>query len=246
VTERRAGGRLWGVGVGPGDPELVTVKAHRLIQSSGAVAFFAAAGRPSNARAAAASHLRPGQRELALRYPVTTELAAGARYERLLTGFYDEAADRIAVVLDEGIDVAVLCEGDPLFYGSYMYLHNRLASRYRSEVVPGVPSIVAGAAVLGAPLVCRNETLSVLSGVLPGEELKRRLVAAEAAVVMKLGRNLQKVRSCVEAAGLLERAWYVERATMPEQRILPLVEADPACAPYFSIVVIPSAEAPTR
>ncbi|MHB1582232.1 MAG: precorrin-2 C(20)-methyltransferase [Acidimicrobiales bacterium] len=246
MTRRRASGRLWGVGVGPGDPELVTVKAHRIIGDSGAVAFFAAAGRPSNARAAAASHLRPGQRELALSYPVTTELAAGARYELVLTGFYDEAADRIAAVLDEGIDVAVLCEGDPLFYGSYMYLHNRLAGRYRSEVVPGVPSILAGAAVLGAPLVCRNEMLCVLSGVLPGEELQRRLAAAEAAVVMKLGRNLQKVRDCVEAAGLLERAWYVERATMPEQRILPLAEADPSLAPYFSIVVIPSAEAPTR
>ncbi|MDA8357294.1 MAG: precorrin-2 C(20)-methyltransferase [Actinomycetota bacterium] len=246
MTGRRAAGRLWGVGVGPGDPELVTLKAHRLIQESGAVAWFAATGRPSNARAAAASHVRPGQREMALYYPVTTELAAGARYERLLTGFYDEAADRITAVLDEGIDVAVLCEGDPLFYGSYMYLHNRLAGRYRSEVVPGVPSILAGAAVLGAPLVCRNETLSVLSGVLPGEELQRRLAAAEAAVVMKLGRNLGKVRSCVAAAGLLERAWYVERATMPEQRILPLAEADPARAPYFSIVVIPSAKAPTR
>lgn len=246
MTGERAVGGLWGVGVGPGDPELVTLKAHRLIQSSGVVAWFAATGRPSNARAAAASHLRPGQRELALYYPVTTELAAGARYERLLAGFYDDAADRIAAVLDEGVDVAVLCEGDPLFYGSYMYLHNRLAGRYRSEVVPGVPSILAGAAVLGTPLVCRNETLSVLSGVLPGEELERRLATVEAAVVMKLGRNLGKVRDCVQAAGLLERAWYVERATMAEQRILPLAAADPACAPYFSIVVIPSAEAATR
>lgn len=246
MTGSLAAGRLWGVGVGPGDPELLTLKAYRLIQESGAVAFFAAAGRPSNARAAAATHLRPGQRELALHYPVTTELAAGARYERLMTGFYDEAADRIAAILEEGIDVAVLCEGDPLFYGSYMYLHNRLGGRYRSEVVPGVPSMLAGAAVLGAPLVCRNEMLSVLSGVLPSEELNRRLVKAEAAVVMKLGRNLEKVRACVEAAGLLDRAWYVERATMPEQRILPLAEADPDRAPYFSIVVIPSAWAPTR
>jgi len=246
MTDARACGRLWGIGVGPGDPELVTVKAHRLIQGSGAVAWFAAIGRPSNARATVASALRQGQRELALYYPVTTEVAAGGSYERLLSGFYDEAADRIAAVLDEGVDVAVLCEGDPFFYGSYMYLHNRLASRYRSEVVPGVPSILAGAAVLGSPLVCRNEVLAVLSGVSPGEELTRRLSEADAAVVMKLGRNLEKVRASVEAAGLLNRAWYVERATMPEQRILPLANADAARAPYFSIVIIPSAEAPTR
>jgi precorrin-2/cobalt-factor-2 C20-methyltransferase len=239
-------GRLWGVGVGPGDPELITLKAHRLIQEAGTVAWFAATGRSSNARTAAAVHLRPGEPELALYYPVTTELPAGAEYEELLTGFYDDAAQRVAAVLDRGEDVVVLCEGDPFFYGSYMYLHNRLSARYPSEVVPGVTSILAGAAEIGTPLVCRNEMLSVLSGVLAEEELKRRLVEAEAAVVMKLGRNLAKVRCCVEAAGLLDRAWYVERATMPGQVILPLAEADPGRAPYFSLVVIPSAAAPVR
>ncbi len=239
-------GRLWGIGVGPGDPELLTVKAHRLIEQAGTVAWFAARGRPSNARAAAARHIRPRQPELPLYYPVTTELPAGAEYEELLAGFYDEAAERIATVLDGGEDVAVLCEGDPFFYGSYMYLHNRLAGRYESEVVPGVTSLLAGAAVLGVPLVCRNETLSVLSGVLSRDELERHLVDVEAAVVMKLGRNLAKVRASVAAAGLLDRAWYVELATLPAQRVLPLAEADSSGAPYFSMVIIPSAEASTR
>jgi precorrin-2/cobalt-factor-2 C20-methyltransferase len=239
-------GRLWGIGVGPGDPELITLKAHRLLQEADIVAWFAAAGRSSNAREAAAVHLRPDQQEFALVYPVTTELPAGAEYEDLLTAFYDEAAERIASALDAGNDVAVLCEGDPLFYGSYMYLHNRLADRYRNEVIPGVTSILAGSAVLGAPLVCRNEMLSILSGVLPADELCHRLAQADAVVVMKLGRNLAKVRDCIESAGLLDRAWYVERATMPAQKILPLAEADTAGAPYFSMVVIPSASAPVR
>ncbi|HLI43991.1 MAG TPA: precorrin-2 C(20)-methyltransferase [Acidimicrobiales bacterium] len=246
MTGARAPGRLFGVGVGPGDPELVTVKARRVIRQAQAVAFFAAPGRPSNARAAAAGHLRPGQRELPLCYPVTTELAAGARYERLLSAFYDEAAGEVAALLDEGADVAVLCEGDPFFYGSYMYLHTRLSERYPSEVVPGVPSILAGAAVLGAPLVSRDETLSVLSGVLPAAELERRLAGADAAVVVKVGRNLAKVRSCVEAAGLLDRAFYVERATLEGQRVAPLAGAGATEAPYFSMVVIPSAGAPRR
>jgi precorrin-2/cobalt-factor-2 C20-methyltransferase len=239
-------GRVWGIGVGPGDPELITLKAYRLLQEADTVAWFAASGRASNARSAASVHLRPEQKELALVYPVTTELPAGAEYEDLLTAFYDDAAAQIATVLDAGEDVAVLCEGDPFFYGSYMYLHNRLAERYRSEVIPGVTSILAAAAVIGAPLVCRNEMLSVLSGVLPEEELYRRLAEADAAVVMKLGRNLGKVRACVDKAGLLDRAWYVERATMPAQKILPLAEVDPLRAPYFSVVVIPSATAPVR
>ena len=140
----------------------------------------------------------------------------------------------------------MLCEGDPLFYGSYMYLHNRLGCRYRSEVVPGVVSIVAGAAAIGAPLVCLDESLTILSGTMPAGELEARLRQSEAAVVMKLGRHLAKVRGAVDRAGLLDRAHYVERVTMSEQRLLRLADVDEATAPYFSMVVIPSATAPQR
>jgi precorrin-2/cobalt-factor-2 C20-methyltransferase len=235
------------VGVGPGDPELLTLKAYRVLQEVDVVAWFAASGRTSNARRSAAVHLRTDQEELALIYPVTTEtLPADISYDDLLTTFYDESARRLGEVLDAGRDVAVLCEGDPLFYGSYMYLHNRLADRYGHQVVPGVPAMLAGAAVLGTPLVCRNEMLSVLSGVLPADELHRRLLAAEAVVIMKLGRNLAKVRDCVSRAGLLDRAWYVERATMEAELVVPLAEADATKAPYFSLVVIPSAVASGR
>ena len=239
-------GHLWGIGVGPGDPELITLKGHRLIGEAGTVAWFAAVGKTSNARSVVAGYITAEQRELPLIYPVTTELPAGVEYERLLTGFYDQAAGRIAEALDGGDDVAVLCEGDPLLYGSYMYLHNRLAGRFPHEIVPGVSSILAGPAALGAPLVCRNESLSILSGVLPEADLYRRLADADAAVIMKLGRHLAKVMACVDKAGLMGRAWYVERVSMPAQRIMPLVDADPARAPYFSAVVIPSEAAPGR
>jgi precorrin-2/cobalt-factor-2 C20-methyltransferase len=178
---------------------------------------------------------------------VTTEaLAPGASYEDLMRDFYDESAEAIADVLQSGRDVAVLCEGDPFFHGSFMYLYNRLGDRYVTEVVPGVTSVQAGSAVLGTPLICQDETLSVLSGTLPTGELQRRLEAADATVVMKLGRNLERVRTAVERAGLLDRAWYVERATMEGERTLPLKEVDPAGAPYFSLVVIPSSTASTR
>lgn len=240
-------GTLYGIGVGPGDPELMTLKAHRLLQACPVVAHFAARGRPGNALAVVTPHLRPDQRELRLEYPVTTEaVPEGLSYETLLVDFYDTSAKQVAELLDDGLDVALVCEGDPFFYGSYMYMHNRLAGEYATEVVPAVPSIAAGAAVLGTPLVCRDEVLCVLSGVLPEDELAARLATAGAAVVMKLGRNLPKVRAAVERAGLLDHAHYVERATMASQRVLPLADVDPATAPYFSMVVIPSRTAPTR
>jgi precorrin-2/cobalt-factor-2 C20-methyltransferase len=244
VTAR---GSLYGIGVGPGDPELMTLKAVRLLRSCPVVVHFAAAGREGNARRIVDTHLDGRHREVRLEYPVTTgALPDGVSYETLLTDFYDTSAKRIAELLDDGLDVAVLCEGDPLFYGSFMYLHTRLAGRYPGEVVPGVPSITAAAAVLGAPLACRDEVLCVLSGVLPGHEIEARLRAAGAAVVMKLGRNLPKVRAAVERAGLMPHAHYVERATMDSERVMPLADVDPASAPYFSMVVIPSRTAPAR
>ena len=240
-------GRLFGVGVGPGDPDLVTVKALRILAGCDVIAHFAAVGRESNARRIVADRLSPDRAELRLEYPVTTEaLPHGVSYETLLIDFYDGSAKRIAELLDDGVDVAVLCEGDPFFYGSYMYLHNRLGERYDAEVVPGVPAMLAGAAAIGTPLVGLNETMVVLSGVMSEDDLAARLATAGAAVVMKLGRNLAKVRSAVERAGMLQRAIYVERVTMESERIMPLVEADPFTAPYFSMVVVPSANASRR
>ena len=239
-------GRCYGVGVGPGDPELLTVKALRLLESCPAVAYFCAARRQSNARRVVQHHLRPEHTELKLVYPVTTEAVAPSTYETLLADFYDQSAKRVAEVLDEGVDVAVLCEGDPFFYGSYMYLHHRLDGRYPSEVVPGVSSALAGAAVLGRPLASRNDRFAVLSGVLPAPELAAGLAAADSAVILKVGRNLDTVRDAVRRAGLLDRASYLEWATLPNQRVVPLADVDAADAPYFSMVVIPSVAATRR
>lgn len=239
-------GRLFGVGVGPGDPELLTLKAARVLDEVTVIAYFAARGRPSNARRIVETHLH-GHEELRLEYPVTTEaLPPTVSYETLLIDCYDQSAKRIAERLDTGLDVAVVCEGDPFFYGSYMYLHTRLAERYPTEVIPGVPSPMAGAAAIGSPLACRDEMLCILSGVLPVDDLTERLGRADAAVVMKVGRNLAKVRDAVTRAGLLDRATYIERATMADERSCPLADADASTAPYFSMVVIPSRAVPLR
>ncbi|MGH8780290.1 precorrin-2 C(20)-methyltransferase [Paraburkholderia sp.] len=242
----RATGRLFGIGVGPGDPELLTLKAVRLLRAAPVVAYFVAKGKKGNAFGIVEAHLDDAQVPqeprvlLPLVYPVTTEaLEPPLSYEAIIADFYDTAAAIIAAHLDAGRDVAVICEGDPFFYGSYMYLHDRLAVRFDTEVVPGVCSMLGGAAVLGAPLVYRNQSLAVLSGVLPEDELRRRLADADAAVVMKLGRNFDKVRRVLDDLGLAERALYVERATMANQRIVPLADVDPMASPYFSLLVVP-------
>ena len=233
-------GRLLGLGVGPGDPELITLKALRLLREAPVVGYFVAKGKRGNAFGIIEAHLQPEQALLPLVYPVTTEaLPAPLSYEQVISDFYDEASVQVAKHLDAGRDVAVICEGDPFFYGSYMYLHDRLAQRYEAEVIPGVCSMLGGASVLGAPLVYRNQSLSVLSGVLPAEDLKRRLADADAAVIMKLGRNFPKVREVLAELGLDGRALYVERATMANQKIVPLDQVDPQSSPYFSLIIVP-------
>ena len=238
-------GRLIGVGVGPGDPELITLKALRLLRAADVVGYFvakakASKGQGGNAFGIIEQHLADAQRRMPLVYPVTTEkLPAPLSYEDVISDFYDTCSIQIAEQLDSGLDVAVICEGDPFFYGSYMYLHDRLAGQYDVEVVPGVCSMLGCVSVLGTPLVYRNQSLSVLSGVLPEEELKRRLHDAEAAVIMKLGRNFDKVLRVLVELGLDGRAHYVERATMENQRIVPLHEVEAMSSPYFSMIVIP-------
>jgi precorrin-2/cobalt-factor-2 C20-methyltransferase len=239
-TNANGAGRLFGLGVGPGDPELMTVKAVRLLSQSPVIAYLAAKGKKGNAFTIIESYVKPGQTMLPLIYPVTTEiLPAHLSYETLVSDFYDQSAEEVAAHLSAGRDVAVICEGDPFFYGSFMYLHDRLATRFETEVVPGVCSVLAAASVLGAPLVYRNQSLGILSGVLPEEELKRRLADMDAAAIMKLGTNFEKVRKVVTELGLADRALYVERATMQNQKIVPLLEVDPKSAPYFSIVIVP-------
>jgi precorrin-2 C20-methyltransferase / precorrin-3B C17-methyltransferase len=234
-------GRLFGVGVGPGDPELVTVKARRVVEEADVVAYPVARHGRSIARAAAAPYLRADQLELAMTYPVTTEETNHPEgYEGALHDFYDESSARVAEQLDAGRDVAVLCEGDPFFYGSYMYLHERLASRYETEVVAGVTAFCAAAAAAGTPLAKRDDVLMVLPGTLAPDALAARLQGSDAAVVMKLGRAFDGVREAAKRAGVARRGIYVERASAPGQRIAPLAEVE-GSVPYMSLVLVPTA-----
>ncbi|MDN5916197.1 MAG: precorrin-2 C(20)-methyltransferase [Pseudonocardia sp.] len=231
---------MYGVGLGPGDPELTTIKAARLVRDADVVAYHSARHGRSIARRIAEPHLSGNAIEEALVYPVTTETTDHpGGYQGAIDEFYTEAAARLAAHLDAGRDVVVLAEGDPLFYGSYMHMHKRLADRYRTEVVPGVTSISAAAAALGAPLVERDEVLTVLPGTLPREELARRLSDTDSAAIMKLGRTFTGVREALSDAGRLDGARYVERATMDGQRTGALSDVDPDSVPYFAIALLP-------
>jgi precorrin-2/cobalt-factor-2 C20-methyltransferase len=231
--------RLIGVGVGPGDPELVTLKAVRTLRDADVVAHFAKAGNASHARAIAACHLRPDVTELPLLYPVTTEIPKDApAYCDKIATFYDVCAAKVAAHLDAQRSVAVVCEGDPLFYGSYMHLHVRLAARYRTEVIAGVTGMSGCWSAAGAPMVQGDDVLTVLPGTLAEAELARRLADADAAVVMKLGRNLPKVRRALALAGRLDGAVYVERGTMADAIVMRLADKRDDCAPYFAIVLV--------
>ena len=233
-------GRFYGVGLGPGDPELVTLKAARLIRDADVVAYHAGVGKQSNARRIAADLIPAEAIEEELRYPVTTgatEHPGG--YAGALADFYEESAERLAAHLSLGRTVVVLAEGDPLFYGSFMYMHDRLSDRFPTEVVPGVPAFAAATAATASPLVRQTDVLTVLPGTLPEPELARRLADTDGAIIMKLGRTFPAVRSALAQAGRLEHAVYVERASMPAERWLPVADVDPATVPYFSLIVVP-------
>ncbi|MBZ8134976.1 precorrin-2 C(20)-methyltransferase [Afifella sp. IM 167] len=226
-------GTLYGIGVGPGDPELVTLKAARLIAAAPVVAYPAPDSGESFARRIAAAHIASGTREIAIRIAMRPGAVPAEPYDR--------AAEAIGAHLEAGRGVAVLCEGDPFFYGTFMYLHDRLAGRFACEVVPGVSSLTAVAAAAGRPLTRRTAGLSVFPATLDDEALTARLNACEAAAILKVGRHLSRLKAIIAALGRTEEAVYVAHASLPEERVVPLAELAEDEAPYFSMILVAKA-----
>jgi len=228
--DQKMSGILYGVGLGPGDPGLITVKSSRLISKARVIAYPSLAGGQSFARSIAAGLISPDAEEIVMDVPMTVERAPAQ-------AAYDIGAKNIAAALDRGEDVVCLCEGDPFFYGSFMYLYARLASDYQVKVVPGVTSVTTCAARAGMPLAARNERLTVLPGPLPTEELRVRIEGAESVAIMKVGRHLSKIRAVIADLGLTDKAVYIERASLPDELVCPLAQA-PETAPYFSMIIL--------
>ena len=238
-------GTLHCVGMGPGDPELLTLKAVRLLATSAVVAFFAKRGRSGHARSIAGAHVNPDAEELRFEYPFTTEVHVGdPRYEPGMSAFYEAAAGALADRLAAGSDVALLCEGDPFFYGSAMHLFDRLAAAFPSDVTPGVTGMSGCWAQARMPMTHGDDILTVLPGTMDQADLAARLAGSDASVIMKVGRNLPKIRAALEQAGLADRARYVERGTMTGTRTVRLADLADAQAPYFSLVLVPGRQRP--
>lgn len=240
-TYSRPEALLHGIGLGPGNPDYMTIKARRLLDEADLLVHFCKAGERGNARRIVDAILGPQPaRELALPYPLTTELPpTHPEYRTRLKAFYEESAERLAQELAQGRRIGVLCEGDPFFYGSFMHLWRRLAPRFPTEVVPAVSGMSAAWTHADAPITWGDDILTVLPGTLPEEVLAEKLRNTDAAVIMKLGRNLPKVRRALHAAGLEWRAIYAERVSMAEEKLLPLSEKPDDDAPYFSMILVP-------
>lgn len=231
-------GRIICCGLGPGDPDLISVRADREVRAATHVAYFRKQGRPGQARAIVEGMLRADVSEYPMEYPVTTELAFNsAEYARQLAAFHDEWADRL-VELARTVDVVVLCEGDPFFYGSFMHLHMRLQGRAEIEVIAGIPGMAGCWNAAGLPIALGDDVMTVLVGTLPEAELERRAQSSDALVIMKTGRNLAKIRRALERAGRLDAAWLIERGTMPGERVARLADVDAQHCPYFAIVLV--------
>ena len=233
-------GRLFGVGTGPGDPELLTLKAARVLRESPVVAYFCKRGGAGRARTSCLEHITDEHIEEPLVYPVTTELPHdSAEYRERIEAFFDESGRRLAEHLDAGRDVTVLNEGDAFFYGSFMHVFMRLRETYEATVIPGVDSIMACGALLPRPLAMRDDVLTVVPGTMDDEALARSVQSGKAVAIMKVGYNLPRIRGVAERLGLADQAWYVEQASMPGERMMPLSETGNQKAPYFSMILIP-------
>lgn len=232
-------GRIICAGLGPGDPDLISVRSDRAIRAARHIAYFRKAGRQGQARRIVEGMLAPDAIEHAMEYPVTTEIPFDSpEYIALLAAFYDDWTARLQALAEVGQEVVVLCEGDPFFYGSFMHLYVRLRDLVQVDVIPGIPGMVGCWNAAGQPITWGDDVLTVLMATLPEDELTRHMQGADALAIMKTGRNLPRVRRALAAAGRLQDAWLVERGTMPGQRLVPLSDVDVEDCPYFAIVLV--------
>ncbi|MBK8509296.1 MAG: precorrin-2 C(20)-methyltransferase [Candidatus Competibacteraceae bacterium] len=232
-------GTLYGVGVGPGDPELLTLKAVRILQSVPVVAYPATPQGSAQARDIAVQWLT-GKREIPIAMPCMLDRGP-------VNEGYDEAATAIAKELTEGLDVAILCEGDPLFYGSFSYLLQRLADRFPCVVIPGINSVSAAAAAAAAPLITGEQRLTVIPATADDDVLRQTLLNSESVAILKPGRHRPRLLALLRETGRAKDTFYIEQASRPAQRIVKRFEEIPSTpGPYFALFLVIKSGASTE
>lgn len=232
-------GKIYGVGLGPGALDLLSVRADKLVRGADHIAFFRKAGKSGHARQLVNEIISEDATEFAMEYPVTTEISlSDPAYNQILSTFYDSCCAHLGSLCEAGNDVIVLCEGDPFFYGSFMHLHRRLSPKYEVHVVPAITGMSGAWTATNMPITWGDDVLTVLMGTLPEDVLQKKAADTDAAIIMKVGRNLAKIKKALHAANKLEDAYIIEYATMAKQTICLLTDYQPATAPYFSIIAL--------
>ncbi len=225
-------GKIIGIGVGPGDPELITLKALKAIKAGKIIAYPSTETEESYARSIVKDYFSENVLEIPIKIPMVE-----SRFPSQL--IYNTASDEISAHLKKGEDVIILCQGDPFFYGSFMYLFSRFAGKFPIEIIPGISSLNACSAVSQRPLCSRLESLSVIPGGMNDEEFLKQLEKEGAFAIMKVGKHLNRIKGLLDRKGMGGRAVYVSHATLPNQKVFPLSKA-PEIAPYFSMILVPS------
>ena len=231
-------GKIICVGLGPGDQELMSVKSDRLIRSAKVIAFFRKKGRAGQARTIINGLLREDITEYAMEYPITSEVDfLSEEYKTTLASFYNEWALRLQQIAKNS-DVIILCEGDPLFYGSFMHLHTRLKDKVELEVVPGITGMSGCWTALGEPFCWGDDITCVIMATISAGKLREAVLQGDALVIMKVGTHIPKIKKALLEAKKLDQAWLIEKGTMKDERIIKLSEFPSDNAPYFSIVLV--------
>ena len=232
-------GKIYGVGVGPGAVDLLTVRADKLVREAKYIAFFRKAGRAGHARQIASTLLSKDVIELVMEYPITTEIPfSDQRYSEVLSEFYKKYSNKIISLSQTGIDLVILCEGDPFFYGSFMHIYSRVKDKCPVEVVPAITGMSAAWTATDIPITWGDDILTVLMGTLDKTTLENQLQDTNAAIIMKIGRNLPKIKKALERTGRFYDAFIVEYAAMDKQTVQRLSDYNTENAPYFSIIIL--------
>ena len=232
-------GKIYGVGVGPGAVDLLSVRAEKLVREAKYIAFFRKAGRAGHARQIASTLLSKDVIELAMEYPITTEIPlSDQRYSEVLSEFYKKYSNKIISLSQTGIDLVILCEGDPFFYGSFMHIYSRVKDKCPVEVVPAITGMSAAWTATDIPITWGDDILTVLMGTLDKTTLENQLQDTNAAIIMKIGHNLPKIKKALEKTGRFYDAFIVEYAAMDKQTVQRLSDYNTENAPYFSIIIL--------